>query len=115
MPEEQQNNASQLGIKARKYKNSVKLNSEGIVWEYFRKKNYAINLGRFITDEIGTPDFFVENGDKQFWVEVKKEQFTLSDTQISWMFDHIQEDVFLAITNEKKIHFFKLTLNEVDL
>ena len=97
MPDEQQIVPQpKVKINGKKHNNRA----EGIVYNYFREKGYSVVLGRYISDEIGAPDFLVEKDKEKFWVEVKTIMGSLSCEQLLWMAKYPEDDVFIAIPRE---------------
>lgn len=92
--------------------------AEGKVYNYFRSRGYSISLGKFISNDKGSPDFFVEKGNNKFWVEVKTRLGSLSCEQIEWMANYSDQKIFIAIIKEKEnshIKFVEIKLNEANL
>jgi hypothetical protein len=90
-----------------------KANPEGKVYLYFREKGYNVTLGRYIDTTTGVSDFFVENANEKFWVEVKTIGGTLSLEQLEWSANN-PEKTLIAITDNGKspIRFLEIKVSD---
>lgn len=87
--------------------------SEGAIYNYFRNKGYSVSLGKFISNDSGAPDFFVEKGNDKFWVEVKTYRGAITCEQIEWMINYNDEKIFIAIVKEyKHIKFIEIKVSD---
>ena len=122
MSDEHKNDANQSGtfyngkgLIRRKSKNLLELNSEGVVFQYLRGNGFVVNSGKLISDENGVPDFMVEKDGEKFWVEVKRDTFSLSNSQVNWIINHTGEKTYLAAVSGKFVSFYELQLIEAKL
>jgi len=92
--------------------------AEGKVYNYFKNKKYSICLGKFISNDKGSPDFFIEKDNDKFWVEVKTRLGSLSCEQIEWMINYNDQKIFIAIVKEitnSLIKFVEIKASEANL